>query len=258
MTERKKGIKEDFANFFEEPDRVKFRELIKNNTGEYNHIDFKEQWIEGPSLARHILGFANTGGGIIVFGVKENEDKSLESIGLSDLIDKTVVISGVQSFIPEKLNFDIHDFSFTEAEYAAIKGKFQVLIVEDTPEYLPFLSLRDGENIHRNKVYYRGSVNTDEASHEQLQEIINRRIETGYSSTKEMEFRDHLNQLKDLYGVISRIHSSIPWLSSFGLAGLFTSTPNPNYPSEDFEKFVVRMIEKKKLIIDGLVSGRGR
>ena len=31
----------------------------------YNHIDYKEQWIDSTKLARHILGFANSGGGII-------------------------------------------------------------------------------------------------------------------------------------------------------------------------------------------------
>ena len=37
------SFKEEFAKFCETPDRTKFRELIKQNTGEYNHIDFKKK-----------------------------------------------------------------------------------------------------------------------------------------------------------------------------------------------------------------------
>ena len=258
MTEQKKGFKEDFAKFFENPDRVKFRDLIKNNTGEYNHIDFKGQWLEGTKLAKHILGFANSKGGILVFGIRENTDKTLVSKGLEELKDKTQVISGIKSYLPTQIKFEVLDFSFTEAEYADIKDKkFQVLIVEDTPDHLPFLSMRDGEGIKKNVVYYRGSVNTDQATYEQLQEIINRRIDTGYSTTKEMEFRTHLNQLNDLYGVVSKYSITAPWLSAIAMPSMFQKERNPKYPDEDFEDFILRMIQKKKLIIDGLISGKG-
>jgi hypothetical protein len=34
----RKSIKEEFAKFCESPDRTKFRELLKQNTGEYPHL----------------------------------------------------------------------------------------------------------------------------------------------------------------------------------------------------------------------------
>ncbi len=257
MAEKKKGFKEEYAKFFESPDRVGFKELLKNNTGEFNHIDFKEQWLMSAKLAKHILGFANSRGGVLVFGVKENEDKTLASIGLESLQDKTQVINSVKSYLPEKISFKVFDFSFKETEWADIKGKkFQVLIVEDRPNHLPFLSMRDSEGIKKNTVYYRGSVNTDEATHEQLQQIINRRIDTGYSTTKEMEFRAHLNQLKDLYDMIPEYYSSAPWLSAITMTNMFNKRPNPNYPDEDFEKFILKIINTKKEIIQKLITGR--
>ena len=46
---KSESILEKFVKFFENPDRIKFRELIKNNTGEYPQIEFKENWIEIPN-----------------------------------------------------------------------------------------------------------------------------------------------------------------------------------------------------------------
>lgn len=252
MPKQSKGFKEEFAKFFEAPDRVKFKELLKNNTGEYNHIDFKEAWLDTEKTAKHILGFANSRGGIIVFGVKENSDKTLTSQGLPELKDKTQIVQSLQSYLPEKLVFDILDFAYADSEYAEIKNKkFQVLIVEDTPPYIPFLSMRDGTGIIKNRIYYRGAINTEEATQEQLQEIINRRIETGYSSTSEDEFKNHLAQLKDLYAAIPRY---VHFFDKFAMMGM---TSNPLYPEESFEEFILNMIEKKKVVIQRFINNHG-
>ena len=258
MTKQKKGFKEAFGNFFESPDRVSFRELLKNNTGEYNHIDFKEQWFSGAKLAKHILGFANSKGGVLVFGVKENENKTLSSAGLKEIKDKTDIVTSVKSYIPETIKFDILDFSFTESEWGEIKGKkFQVLVIEDRPGYCPFLSLRDGDGLKRNRVYCRGSVNTEEATHNQLQNIINRRIDTGYSTTREIEFRAHINQLDDLYSTISEYNMTVSGLFDTRLmTGILRKEKNPKYPEENFEVFILRMIQIKKEIIQKIISGR--
>ena len=128
--------------------------------------------------------------------------------------------------------------------------------MEDTPEKIPFLSMRDGDNIKKNVVYYRGSVNTEPATQEQLQEVINRRIDTGYSTTKEMEFRAHLSQLNDLYNAIPKYYATAPWLSAINLMSMFSKKKNPNYPDEDFEGFIIRMIKLKKEIIQKIITGR--
>jgi hypothetical protein len=38
MNEQPKGYKEEFAKFFENPDRIALRNLLKNNTGEHNDL----------------------------------------------------------------------------------------------------------------------------------------------------------------------------------------------------------------------------
>ena len=86
--------KEEFAKFCEGPDRSKFRELLKQNTGEYAYIDFKEKWLEVPKFAKHILGFANSGGGVLVIGVREENTGSLNisSIYLLGLLKKKYIV----------------------------------------------------------------------------------------------------------------------------------------------------------------------
>jgi predicted HTH transcriptional regulator len=252
-----KGIKEAFAKFFEDPDRVKFKELVQNNTGEYNHIDFKESWIKDEKLAKNILVFANNRGGIIVFGIKENSDRTLTSTGLDSMEDKAQIIKRARSYIPESLIFDIDNFSFTESEYAEIKGKnFQVLRVEDSPEYIPFLSLKGGNGIKKNVIYYRGSVNTEEATHEQVQEIISRRIDTGYSTTREITLREHLIELRNLYNMISKYDDSgLKYNMTVFMASL-GGGPNRHYPKEGFDEFINRMITIKKQIIESMINDR--
>ena len=257
-----KSFKEEFAKFCENPDRTKFRELIKQNTGEYNHIDFKEKWIEIPIVAKHILGFANSEGGVLVFGIKEETTGSLIVQGIDKFEDKTEVKSKLQKYLPAELQYGVHNFEYNnDAEWGQIKNKkFQVLIVEDTPQYTPFLSLSSsGETLYKNRIYYRGKTNTEEANHEELKKIINRRLDTNISTTVEDEFKEHLTQLKLLYSFISKYFTRNPfWMTNISTLALLggTTEDNPKYPKEDFEDFIIKMIQRKKDIIEGLIRLR--
>lgn len=248
-----KGYKEEFAKFFEDPDRTKFRDLLKQNTGEYPHLDFKEKWLEHSKLAKHVLGFANSGGGILVFGVKEESDKSLTPSGINSLEDKTGIKSKLQKYLPPKLEYEIIDFEYNnDAEWGNIKNKkFQVLIVEDTPQYLPFLSLKAGSNLEKNRVYYRGKTNTEEATHDEIQKIFDRRMKTIGSNTKYDVFKEHLDQLKLLFYFLDeyeRNHNTFP----FSMMASFVK--GPGYPKEDYRSFLIRMIKIKTELIENITK----
>ena len=76
-------IKEMVYDVLQNPTRENFIDILDNGLGEQDNLDFKVQWIEAQKLAEILLGIANSGGGAIILGVKENEDGTLESIGLS-------------------------------------------------------------------------------------------------------------------------------------------------------------------------------
>jgi predicted HTH transcriptional regulator len=255
--------KENFAKFFEEPTRESLREILQFQSGEHNEIDFKLEWPSAGKLAKHIFAFANYGGGCLIIGVSENEG-SIESVGTLKFKAKEDIYNELDKFLPKDLIAAalIYDFEYIDSEYPTLKNKkFQVLIVNDLPQKVPFVSLKDGDGIYKDRIYTRRGVKTVEASYEEIQRIINRRIDTGYSSTSEMDIEAHLAQLKILYNQIERFSYYVQGgvLADFRksiskqLSGAFGETirkQNSYYPDEEYEQFIYRMINKKKKKIE--------
>lgn len=188
---------ETFARFFTAPTREALRDLLRHNIGETDYLDFKADWPALPKLARHILALANSGGGALVVGVSQQADGSLFPNGLSSIKDKAHLIPPLSSYLPKPLEYQVIDFSFSAAEYEVLTGKsFQVLLVEDNPKLLPYLSLRDGEGVRTNVTYVRDGTTSTEAGHVQLQTVLNRRIESGHSSRPRLDLDKHLAQLR--------------------------------------------------------------
>jgi Putative DNA-binding domain len=262
-----KGIKEEFAKFYENPSRDKLRDLIRDNLGEFFHLDFKEVWPSLSKIARHILGLANSDRGCIVVGVAEKEDKTIEAKGVENSKDKAEIVNGIQKFLPSVLldRVEILDFAYEASEYPKIVGeKFQVILVGTDPKHLPFISMAEGDGINRNKIYVRRGTSTEEANYQELQNVINKRLETGYSSRNEIDLRTHMEELEMLYGLLKSsyviptgfISSQLGLLGSTlkDLASQYKSVPNPHYPAERYEEFIARMIEKKKKRIEILLD----
>lgn len=250
------GMREKCVPFFQDPDRVKFRDLLKDNLGEFNHVDFKETWIETPKLAKIIIAMANSGGGGIVFGIQEFENNSYTPKGLEKLEDKTSMMQRLGKYLPGGLKYDILDFAYTESEYAPLNGKmFQVILVHDSPKDIPFLPVSDGNGITKTRIYVRGNTNADEATHEQIQEIITRRLSATLSTASEETFKNDLFQLKELYKQVSPYHNEFAFNFNLGaaLGNIYRSVPNPEYPEESLDKFIHRMIVLKKGIIENAV-----
>lgn len=196
-----RGFKEAFARFAEDPDRVRLRDVLRDHTGELDELDFKEDWPEPAKIAKHIIGIANSGGGCIVLGVAQRNG-AFDPVGLPSLKDKADVKNEIQDYLQDELFrlFKVHDFVYEAAEYERIAGKsFQVILIDDDPSHLPFMAGRDGNDVRRNAVYVRRGTSTEEANYAELQRLLNRRLETGYSSSFELDLREHLEQLKVLY-----------------------------------------------------------
>lgn len=204
---------ETFARFFAEPTREALRELLRRNIGETDYLDFKADWPALQKLARHVLALANSGGGALVVGITQQPDGSLIASGMPVIKDKAQLIPPLSAYLPKALEYEILDFTFTASEYETLVGKsFQVLLVEDKPEQLPFLALKKAEDLRTGAIYVRVGTTSTEAGHVELQEVINRRIESGYSSQSALELDKHLAQLRTLD---EQRHDNDSWISEF-------------------------------------------
>lgn len=235
---------ETFARFFTAPTRDALRELLRRNIGETDYLDFKADWPALPKLARHILALANSGGGALVVGVSQQADGSLVPIGLPSIKDKAQLIPPLSGYLPKPLEYQILDFAFGAAEYEALVGKsFQVLLVEDDPKILPFLALREGEGLRTSVVYVRDGTTSTEAGHLQLQAVLNRRIESGYSSQSSLDLDKHLAQLRVLD---EHREANDSWMSQFSRdeQSRFDDTQ-----SDDHKEFIEDAYQAKKQAI---------
>ena len=268
MGAKEKQFHEKVARFFEKPTREGLRDLLKDHYGETDNCDFKKEWPKLSNLPKHILGFANSKGGVIVFGVEQKDDNTLEPCGMQEIKDKADVEKGIRKYIPANLEYIILDFSYDSSEYPKLIGKrFQVIVVEDNPRHIPYVCESESESTRTGAIYIRRGTQTIEAGYDELQKLINRRIETGYTSTKELALQEHLEQLKMLYqhvqryyykpGKASIITSIAESMKVMGLAELYgEKIDNPNYPKETYEDFIIKIIEQKKLLIMDLLGIR--
>lgn len=257
-----KQIKDIVYQLLQEPTLDNFRAFMKGQTGEHNSIDFKEVWPEKGKLAKIMLGIANSGGGIIVMGVHENEDNSFECCGLEKLREKTTIAHDINKYISSELRYEIYDFSYNSSEYEELRGKnFQLLYIEDSPEHLPFVSLKEGEDIKENTIYVRRGTATEAANDIEIQDIINRRINYEYPNNGQpLELSDHMEQLEELYRHIDKTkreydYTGLGFLKDVkSLFGKYTEFENPYYPEESYDEFVARIIQMKKKKIERLLD----
>lgn len=259
-----KNLKDIVFSLLQEPTLDKFRDFLRSQTGEHNSIDFKKQWIENAELAKMMLAMANTQGGIIVFGVSENEDKSTNPEGLIAIKDKAVISNEIKNFVSSNLQYEIYDFSYSTSEYEALQGKkFQMLVVDDLPQYIPFFAKRESGTLKQNMIYIRRGTSCEIANEEEFQSIISRRMNYIHPLNGEpLQLSEHLRQLKILYEHIEKNHvyyengffGTLRGIISYAGMGEKREEPNPLYPDESYEAFVSRMITEKKQKIERVLD----
>lgn len=247
-TSTERGAKEIFAHFFEDPSRESFRKVLAGHLGEGRYADFKQQWLPTHELAKKILGFSNTGPSCLIFGVAEKDDKSLEPIGLAEFEDKANVQNKLRKLLPSALMDQITtwDFFYETSDYEKIKGKkFQALIIDYRPEYIPYTANKGTTDLKDTAVYYRRDGLTVEASYDELQQIINSRVETGHSTRQELDIKKHLEHLKALYDELPRNSLLFGHLAAEKLLGLQA----PKHTGQTYPEFIETLISLKKGVI---------
>lgn len=259
-----KQMKDIVYGLLQEPTLDKFREFIKNHTGEHNSIDFKKQWIEGNQLAKEMLAIANSGGGVIIFGVTETEDGSIDVSGLQELKDPAVVSNDIKNFLSSDLKYELYPFSFTTSEYKELEGHhYQMMVIEDRPEFIPYMAKKESGSLKPNAIYVRRGTSCEIANQEEIREIISRRINYAHPLNGEpLDLEEHLKQLKTLYEGIEKEKVSYTLgisgvLSSFAssiLGGTRKTEPNPLYPDESYDEYISRLITAKKNKIERVLD----
>ena len=178
----------------------------------------------------------------------------------------------IKPYLSSSLKYDVYDFSYQTSEYEALKGKqFQMLFVEDTPQFLPFISRKEGSNIKPATIYIRRGTSDEQVTEEELSYILERRMKHIFPVTgKPLVLEEHLEQLKILYNhigpTISKIKNpeAIPFAQALktlaelarGITGgyEYETEKNPLYPEESYEQFIAALIDKKKKKIERVLD----
>nr|WP_236165549.1 ATP-binding protein [Pseudomonas fulva] len=249
-----------FSEFFAKPSNETLRALIRNNIGETNNVDFKEIWPDKGKLAKHVLALANSGGGVLLIGIKDDDPPSAVGIGPGDLRDKTVIADMIKALIPSSLTYEVFDFNYRDSEDSVLKGKaFQVLIVDSRPSDLPYLSVKSSGDLKSNVVYVRSGTSSTEASHDQLQKILDSRINTQEAARRLLDLGEHCEQLKMLFGQLP-VRRESDWLFSRGIRNSlgvsaswqdkFAKLAEGIDRQPTYQDFISSCIEKKKRRIE--------
>ena len=268
-------IKDKFFDLIvKNPSRDGFKTFLKESCGELDNIDFKEKWITKGKLAKIMLAMANTGGGVIVLGIQENKDDNYLAVGIDELKDAADVEKEIKKLVPRNLSYSVLDFIYDDEIYGEYAGKkFQAIIIADAPEQLPFFSIGASDDIEKDCVYVRRGTSSEKASARDFETMIQRKLENVFKESNDLSLKEHLEQLQFLYDSIpqkkrvlvkkgNRFVGAMEGLQAlsermteiFGEPDQYEEVPNENYPSEDYEQFLVRMIDKKKLKIEKVLD----
>jgi predicted HTH transcriptional regulator len=240
-------IKDDVARFVADPTRDGLQELIRFFGGEFDQYELKESWPPIPRMAKTALAIANSGGGVIIFGIA---DATLEPIGLTEFMSKQQVFETFRSFVPGELLNEITllDFDYANADYEPIRGKLiQVLAIPDVPHALPFVCEdewhQDDHHVRRGAIYVRSGTNTRDTDYRQLQQMLERRIGSADPVRSAHHLAEELAELHALYVARARAISE-PTAGEHVLDGLNAERVSESF--RDMADFIGELIDARK------------
>ena len=257
--------------FLKEPTKDNFSSFVKSNCGEFDEIDYKKEWPDKGKLSRNILAMANSHGGIIIVGIEEQEEGTLLPTGLECFRDKADVNNEISKYISPGLDYEIFDFSYEGSDYKLMENKkFQMVVIYDTPERLPFISLGETTGLEKDCIYVRRGTKCEKASASEIESILETKLSVLFKETSELSLEEHLSQLKSLYGELPQkikvlvrtgkvSNNLFTALGKWALAlseysNEYEEIDNPNYPEESYEAYISRMIKMKKLKIEKVLD----
>lgn len=252
--EYQESMKDALEAFFANPTKDSLPAILDADT-EYDFLDYKREWHEKSKLSKHMLAFANSGGGAIVIGVDETDEGELISVGVQDQWNRSTFGEKIEKYIPEAA-YDCYAFEtlpYGDVYDEKIAGKtFQVVLIEGAGEAVPLVATGSGANINEGFIYVRRHASSLVANYEEVQNLISQRFEGGVQQ-ETAELHEELRQLKTLYNEIDKIKTQTKLTAGlFQTIGsaMFETKRNPKFPDLDYEEFVAQTIEKKQIRIE--------
>ena len=202
------------------------------------------------------------------------KDNSYLAVGINELKDAADVEKEIKKFVPRNLSYNVLSFIYDDEIYGEYAGKkFQAIIINDTPEQIPFFSIGESDGIEKDCVYVRRGTASEKASARDFEAIIQRKLESAFKESNALSLKEHLEQLQFLYDsipqkkriLIKKGNQFVGMIEGakvlsecmtemFGQSDQYEEVNNENYPTEDYEQFLVRMIDKKKLKIEKVLD----
>lgn len=194
----------------------------------------------------------NSGGGCIIIGVAE-EDGKLVSKGIQEkTYDPSEISKKINKYFPDSIveNIQIFNFFYDNDVYGKLKNKkFQMVTIYVEDDKIPIVCECESKLFKRGDIFIRRGTNTEKVNYEELQTLLNRRIEAAKAQLTDEELNVELKQLKILYDAIPSV------INKYSYSGLMQSPfalqilgkqENKVYPDESYEQFLVNMIKKKQ------------
>lgn len=223
-----------FLPFFENPDRVNFKKILETCKQESDEIEFKKE-ISPKGILKHVLAMANSGGGIIIFGVEENSNKTLTCSGLKKYEDESN-FSYLSEYIGKEM-WQLLNFDYSGFESSVVKDKvFQILLIKSDKNQVPFICIKDKDGCESGNIFIRRNTSSIKANYKEIQELINKRI---INIKKEDCLIRNLNELK-------KMMQKEDWL-------LNLTSSIARLDNSEYDLFLKKMIEKKKIKIENMI-----
>jgi hypothetical protein len=194
----------------------------------------------------------NSGGGLIVFGVVENDDNTLSIEGLDALKDKADI--SIDQYLPEDARdiYHIEDFDYSSSDWEKLEGKaFQVLFVDDIPSILPLICQKGKQGrINSDSIYIRKNTKSVEAGQAELNNLIDRRVREQVEQ-ESADLREELVELRTLYDFASK-DGNQPGTVGTGtnLGSSFLTKRVMPGRREEFHRYIEEKIAQKKVQIN--------
>jgi predicted HTH transcriptional regulator len=155
-----------------------------NSTKESKHIEFKSafncdktyDWCE---IIKDIAAIANSGGGVIVFGVDNNGNPTGDDVNCILKLDPATITNKISTYIGTQFSdFEISEVTKESNTLAILEiGSSDVPIIFTKPGSYPIEGGKQSTSFSRGTVYFRHGAKSELGISDDFRQVVDRRLE---------------------------------------------------------------------------------